>query len=50
MKYLIDTHTLLWFINGDNSLSSLAKNILLNKENNCYISSVSLWEIAIKVS
>jgi len=28
MKYLIDTHTLLWFLNGNNDLSPKAKDII----------------------
>ncbi len=32
-KYLLDTHTLLWFIENNNSLSRKAKKILLEKDN-----------------
>jgi PIN domain nuclease of toxin-antitoxin system len=50
MEYLLDTHTFLWFINGDNQLSEKAKNAILDSEAVKYLSIVSLWEIAIKVS
>jgi PIN domain nuclease of toxin-antitoxin system len=50
MKYLLDTHTLIWFIENDEKLSSTAKEIICNIENDCYVSIVSLWEIAIKTN
>lgn len=49
MKNLLDTQTFIWFINGDNSLSSAARNAIENAAEN-YISIASLWEIAIKIS
>ena len=50
MNYLLDTHTLLWFINGDTSLSKKAKEIIKNFNNNCFISIASIREIGIKIS
>lgn len=50
MKYLIDTHTAIWFIQGDLSLSDKSKKVLLNSENEIYYSIISLWEIAIKLN
>ncbi|WP_148292255.1 MULTISPECIES: type II toxin-antitoxin system VapC family toxin [Planktothrix] len=32
MKYLLDTHTLIWFISGDEQLSFYAKELTGNKE------------------
>jgi PIN domain nuclease of toxin-antitoxin system len=49
MRFLIDTHTFLWFVNDSNELSDLAKS-LLESETDLYLSSASLWEIAIKLS
>jgi PIN domain nuclease of toxin-antitoxin system len=49
MKVLIDTHTFLWFINGDRQLSRTAREILEDLNNERIISVISLWEIAIKV-
>ncbi|EPF30249.1 hypothetical protein HMPREF9194_00563 [Treponema maltophilum ATCC 51939] len=47
--YILDTHTLLWFFDGDERLSSQAKDII-QTEDNVYVSIVSFWEIAIKQS
>jgi len=29
-RYLLDTHTAIWFFNGDNALSETAKKIILD--------------------
>lgn len=50
MEYLLDTHTFLWFINGDSQLSEKAKNVIMDPESEKYISIASFWEIAIKVN
>jgi PIN domain nuclease of toxin-antitoxin system len=50
MKLLLDTHTLLWFITGDSKLSLTARLVIEEKENDKFVSIVSLWEIAIKYS
>lgn len=49
MKILLDTHTAIWFLNGDCDLSETAKSNILNKRNAKYISIASVWELAIKV-
>ena len=50
MNLLLDTHTFLWFIAGDLSLSKAARSAIEDEGNNLYLSVASLWEIAIKVS
>jgi len=50
MKLLLDTHTVLWWVNEHKKLSLPVKNMLLDDANELYISITSLWEIAIKVS
>ncbi len=49
MKLLLDTHTFIWFSEDNASLSQTAKASIENSENNVYLSSISLWEITIKV-
>lgn len=48
MKYLLDTHTFLWTVLGTARLSKKAKSIILNGNNEIFVSSISFWEIAIK--
>ena len=50
MKFLIDTHVILWIALNDSALSKKAKEIFLNHDNLVYLSLVSIWEIAIKSS
>ena len=50
MNNLVDTHALIWFLNGDNELTDNAKKAIEEKDAINFISIVSLWEIAIKIS
>lgn len=50
MKYLLDTHTLIWFLNGDKELSSKARKAIESNNVVNFVSIASLWEIAIKIS
>ncbi len=50
MKYLIDTHTFIWYLENNPHLSAKAKIIIENEQNNICLSIASLWEIAIKVN
>ncbi len=50
MNNLIDTHALIWFLNGDNELSDKAKKAIEDEDAINFISIASLWEIAIKIS
>lgn len=50
MKYLLDTHTLIWFLNGDRDLSAKARKAIESTEAINFVSIASLWEIAIKIS
>ncbi len=49
MKYLLDTHTLLWFLNEDQQLKPSTLELIENADL-IYVSIASLWEIAIKYS
>ena len=48
MRVLLDTHALLWALDGSENLSELARHTILTLENEALVSSVSGWEIAIK--
>lgn len=50
MRYIIDTHTFIWYSGNSPSLSIKAKNLIEDSSNEIYISIASLWEIAIKNS
>ena len=50
MRYLLDTHTLLWFISADQKLSDRARRLILDPDSEIFLSIASLWEVAIKVN
>lgn len=50
MNNLLDTHTLIWFINGDPDISSKARTEIETNLRGNYVSIASVWEIAIKLS
>jgi len=50
MRYLVDTHALIWFFNGDKQLSQTAKQILSDGQYQKFVSIASVWELAIKIN
>jgi len=50
MQLLIDTHILIWFLEGNKLLSKSRRQIVADSQNNVFVSIASLWEIAIKIS
>lgn len=50
MRYLLDTHTLLWARSAPERLTSEALAVLESTDNTLYVSMASLWECAIKSS
>jgi len=50
MRFLLDTHIFLFFINGESSISEEIIEILNDKQTEKFISIVSIWEITIKVN
>lgn len=50
MQILLDTHSFLWFAGGDERLSLDARRVIADVENDAYLSTASLWEMAIKIN
>ena len=48
MEYLLDTHILIWYMSNDKKLSKEAREIIMNKENTIYYSTINLWEMVLK--
>lgn len=48
MKFLLDTHILLWAAGFPERLTAAARNLINDEANELVFSAVSLWEIAIK--
>ena len=48
MKYLLDTHIIIWWLIDPKKITPKARNIIADKKQEIFISSVSFWEIAVK--
>lgn len=48
MKFLLDTHTFLWWITDDPRLSSTVRDLIGDGRNTLYWSAASSWEVSIK--
>ena len=48
MKFLLDTHALLWWLADDDQLGRQARERIEDPGNDVLVSMVSLWEIAVK--
>ena len=49
MHILLDTHALIWWMSGSESLTRAAREAILDKRNTVVVSAVSAWEMATKV-
>lgn len=49
-SYLLDTHTLLWWVADSPRLSAKAREIIGQRRNPCFFSLASSWEMSIKAS
>ncbi len=47
-KYLLDTHIFLWWMSDADQLSKEVFDVISDTSNQIYISSATIWEIAIK--
>ena len=48
MRLLLDTHTLLWWLAGDEALSNTARGAIGDPDNEIFVSAAAAWEIATK--
>lgn len=48
MRLLLDTHTLLWWLSDDPTLSQVARSAIARPDADVAISAASAWEVSIK--
>jgi hypothetical protein len=48
LRYLLDTHALLWWWTDDARLSAHARSLIADEANEIFVSAASAWEIATK--
>ncbi len=49
MQLLLDTHTLLWWLDGNQRLPIAMRKLIVDEDNEVLVSAASAWEIATKV-
>lgn len=49
-RFLLDTHTFLWWVEDSPNLSETSRGVIRARENEIFLSLASVWELAIKVS
>jgi len=50
MNYILDTHSIIWFLNGSSQLSEKSRITIESSDNQKFISIGTVWELAIKIS
>ena len=48
MRLLLDTSTLLWWLDDDRKLGAAARAAIASPDNEVYVSAASAWEISVK--
>ncbi len=48
MKLLLDTHSFLWWVFGDKTLSAAARSAMDVADNDVFVSAATVWEITTK--
>ena len=49
MKYILDTHVILWIAENSSFLTDKVKSIILDEDAEIFVSIASAWEVAIKL-
>jgi PIN domain nuclease of toxin-antitoxin system len=50
MTVLMDTHSFIWFVDGNSQLSARARTLIEDPANDKFLSMASIWEMAVKIS
>ena len=49
-RFLLDTHTLLWWLNDSPQLGPRCRQLISNDRNQVFVSAATTWEISIKMA
>jgi len=50
MRFLLDTHTFIWYVTDEGQLTTLVLELINDENNEILLSIASIWEMAIKQS
>lgn len=48
MRCLLDTHVLIWYLEGNNRLKQEWRHIIADRDNDIFVSIISPWEMSLK--
>jgi len=48
MNFILDTHIILWWLDDNDSLPKKYRQEIADRNNICFVSAASVWEISIK--
>ena len=49
-RFLLDTHSLLWWLGDDPRLGPRCRDVLADRRNQVFVSAATTWEISIKMA
>ena len=50
MRFLLDSHAFLWWLDGSANISEAARSVLRVRKNEIFVSLACVWEMAVKTS
>lgn len=50
MRILLDTHAVVWYLDGNERLLPNHRHLIVDSKNDVFVSTATLWELAIKIS
>lgn len=49
MRILLDTHAVVWYLDGNEKLLPNHRHLIVDSRNGVFVSTATLWELAIKI-
>ena len=50
MRILLDTHAVVWYLDGNEKLLPNHRHLIVDSRNDVFVSTATLWELAIEIS
>ncbi len=50
MRILLDTHAVVWYLDGNEKLLPNHRHLIVDSRNEVFVSTATLWELSIKIS
>ena len=50
MRILLDTHAVVWYLDGNEKLLPNHRHLIVDSRNDVFVSTATIWELAIRIS